>query len=564
VKGPTWRVAVDDSDAELTGSAPPLLATGRALAEAVLRTWRIWVGAALVGAVLAVGAVLVLPRPAEASATLLMVSPNAGDEGAMTTDISLLMTRRVAQEVVTELRLKESPEAVLSTVSATPMSDQILTVTVGGPSEAAAVARARSIVKHYLEFRATQLRTITDGLVTGYDARLKALRAQVDQLTQEYGRISTAARVNQVRLNDVITARTTLSSQITDIQQSIEDASLQTDAAVSSTHVIDEPVAVHHGSRRQVVLFAASGALLGAAMALAAVMFSALTTDRLRRRRDVASALGVPVRVGVGRVLPRSRAHATEEAATAWVARRLRGHPVRWTAQRRRRNLEALALGLQAALGPRFRTAPPVRGAAGGHRPPAPGCRPTTLAIAAVDRADTCAVVVRSLAERLAHSDVRVLLVDLTTSGALAGTDVTGLIEGRVDWWSTPAVFRPDGDPVLAAGPRGTDRRPAPSPDDLGDLGTLWEGADVVLALVELDPGIDLDLLGTWASQVVPVVSAGRATGELLAAIAAFVEESGLDMPFGLLEGADRSDRSSGHPEPILQAPVLPERVQSR
>jgi capsular polysaccharide biosynthesis protein len=562
VKEPTWRVAVDD--AEITGAAPPLLASGRALAEAVLRTWRIWVGAAVVGAMLAVGALLALPHPAAATTTLLMVSPNAGDEGAMTTDISLLMTRSVAEEVVAELHLPDSPESVLSTVSANPMSDQILTVTVGGPTDAAAVARARSLLEHYLAFRTKQLRTISNGLVKGYDARVKALQGQVEELTREYARVSTAARVNQVRLDDVITARTTLSRQITDVQQSIEEASLQTEAAISSTHVIDQPVALRHGSRRQLVLFAVSGALMGAALALGIVMFTSLTTDRLRRRRDVASALGVPVRVGVGPVLPRSRVHAAEAAATGWVARRLRGHPVRWTPQRRRRNLEALAQGLQSALGPRFGSSPRARVAAAGAASATSGCRPMTLGVAVVDRADTCATVVRTLADHLAQGDVRVLLVDLTSSGALAGRDATGLCEGRVDWWSTPAVFRPEGDPVLAVGPRSTDRRPAPSLEELGDLGTLWEGADVVLALVELDPGIDLDLLGTWVSQVVPLVSAGRASAELLAAIAAFVEASGLEMPFALLEGADRSDRSSGRPEPTVREPMLPERVQSR
>jgi capsular polysaccharide biosynthesis protein len=564
VKEPTWRLALDDSDPEFTGAAPPLLATGRALAEAALRTWRIWVGAAVVGAVLAVGALLALPHPAEATTTLLMVSPNANGEAAMTTDISLLKTRAVAEQVVADLHLEDSPESVLSTVSATPMSDQILTVTVGGPTDAAAVARARSLVKGYLAFRAKQLRTISDGVVRGYGAQVKVLQKQAEELTRQYGRISTAARVDQVQLNDVLTARTTLTRQITDLQQSIEEASLQTDAAVSSTHVIDEPVAVGHGSRRQSVLFAVSGAIMGAALALGTIMFTSLTTDKLRRRRDVASALGVPVRVGVGAVLPRSRAHAAEAAGTAWVARRLHGHPVRWTAQRRHRNLEALAEGLQSALGPRFLSLPQARAAAGGAGPASPGCRPTTLGVAVVDRAGMCATVVRALTDRLAQAEVRVLVVDLTSSGALAGREVSGLCEGRVDWWSTPAVYRPEGDPLLVAGPRSTDRRPAPGPGQLGDLGTLWEGADVVLALVELDPGIDLDLLGTWVSRVVPLVSAGRASAELLAAIAGFVEESGLEMPFALLEGADRSDRSSGRPEPTLQEPILPGRVQSR
>jgi capsular polysaccharide biosynthesis protein len=564
VKQPTWRIDIDDADPDLPGAAPPLLATGRALANAILRTWRIWVGAAVVGAVLAVGALLAMPHPTMATTTLLMVSPSTGDEGGMTTDISILMTRALAEQVIADLELQESPDAVLSTVEATPMSDQILTVTVAGPSGPASVARARSLVTHYLAFRAAQLRSISNGLVKAYDTRLAALRVQVEELTREYARISDAPRVDQVRLNDVIEARLTLSRQITGIQQSIEDATLQTDAAITSTHVIDQPVVMTHGLRRQLVLFAGSGALLGAALAVGLILFGALTTDRIRSRRDLANALGAPVRVGVGHVLPRTKAHEAEEAVKAWFARHLGGHPLRWFEQRRRRNLEALALGLQSALGPRFASSVSAGGAAGADGSAARGVGPRTLAVAAVDRADTTAVVVRTLADRLAESDVRVLLVDLSNSGALAGRHTSGLCEGRVDWWTTPGVFRPDGDPVLAAGPRGTDRRPAPAAEEFGDLGTVWENADVVLVLVELEPGLDLDLLGTWASEVVPLVSAGRASRELLMAIAAFVEESGLEIPFALLEGADRSDRTYGQPSPTVDDGATPQRMHAQ
>ena len=66
-----------------------------------------------------------------------------------------------------------------------------------------------------------------------------------------------------------------------------------------------------------------------------------------------------------------------------------------------------------------------------------------------------------------------------------------------------------------------------------------WKDADLVLALVEVDPGFDLDILRTWVSTVVPLVSAGRASGELLSTIAQLVTEAGIDMPFALLEGAD-------------------------
>ena len=148
------------------------------------------------------------------------------------------------------------------------MSNQILTVTAGGPTEGAADARLSSLVDTFLKFRATQLRSVTAGLVEGYRKRLDALRDQVEDLTQEYSRISTTSPLDQGRLNEVVTARSTLTTQITDVQQAIEDATIQTEAAVTSTHVIDDPVAVPLGTRRQLVLFPLSGAVLGGVIAL--------------------------------------------------------------------------------------------------------------------------------------------------------------------------------------------------------------------------------------------------------------------------------------------------------
>lgn len=564
MKEPTWRIDDDDGDPEITGTPRPLFVTGRAAGNALLRTWRTWLGAAIVGALLGVAALFAVPHQASATTTLLMVSPNPGDESAMTTDVSLLMTRKVAERVISELDLEESPETVLSTVTATPASNQILTVTVDGPSEAAAVARARALVDNFLVFRAEQLRSISDGLITGFDNRVSALQEQVDDLTRQYGRISADKPVDQVRLNDVVTARATLGAQIADLQRAIEDASLQTDAAIGATHVIDDPMASPYGSRRQLVLFALSGALLGGAIAVGTILFRALTSDRLRQRREVASALGVPVRVGVGPVPSRRRARRAEVAVTTWIARHLRGHPVRWTEHRRRRNLETLVQGLETALGPRL-TAPAQARGQDRARGPAIGRRPgpTTLGVAAIDRADTAAVVIRALADRLAERDIRVLLVDLSASGALAGRATSGLSRGQDDG-SGPAVFRPEGDPALAPGPRRSGRRPAAPPEELGELGVVWSEVEVVLALLEVDPGIDLDILGTWVARVVPLVSAGRASRELLTTIAALIEEAGPEIPFALLEGADRTDRTLGHPEPVVEEPATPGKVQSR
>ena len=563
MNGPTWRIDDEDGSPEITGTPRPLLVTARALRDALARTWRIWVGSAIIGGVLGVMAVLGLPGSASASTTLLMVHAEPG-ETAMKTDLSLLQTRAVASRVLSDLGLQESPEALLSTVSVTPVNDQVLLLTVSGPDQASAVDRATSLVNHFLEFRAQQMRTIADGLIDGYKTRIADLKTQVDALTREYDRLSSATKLDDVRASDILATRATLGNQITGMQNDVEEASLQTDAAITATHVIDAPRAQSPGLRRQLVLFAVSGALLAGALSVGVILFRALTSDRLRQRREVATALGVPVRVGVGpiptpgflsrragpvlsRVLPRSR-QVTSPTSREMVSPE---KSVRWQ-RRPRRNLEALVQGLEFALPPRFTNGHWPGSNRDGNRRPSNRSAPTTLGLAAVDRADTAAVVLRVAADRMAERGLVVLLVDLSSVGVLANSP--GLSDPADAASVTPRIYRPEGDPALSYGPRRSRRAPERSRDDLGELGTAWAEADVVLVLLEVDPGINLEIVQTWVNRIIPLVTAGRVNGELLSTISGLVTQAGLEMPFALLEGADRSDQTLGQPAPVLAA----------
>jgi capsular polysaccharide biosynthesis protein len=212
----------------------------------------------------------------------------------MKTDLSLLQTRAVASRVLSDLDLQESPEALLSTVTVTPVTDQILSLTVSGPDQASAVARATSLVNHFLEFRATQMRKVSDGLIDG-------LRTESPTSSPRWTHSPVSTTVSPARRSWTTYARATslllratLANQITLRQSDVEEASLQTDAAITATHVIDAPRAQSPGLKRQLVLFAASGALLGGALSVGVILFRALTSDRLRQRREVATALGSP------------------------------------------------------------------------------------------------------------------------------------------------------------------------------------------------------------------------------------------------------------------------------
>lgn len=554
MSGPTWRIPDEEHGFEVTPAPRPLLVTGRAMRDALVRTWPIWVGAALAGALIGVGALFALPHNGSASTSLLMVHPSASDESAMTTDVNLLMTRKVADRVIAELDLQESPEAFLSSVTVEQVNNQILDVTVTAPDDAAALARTKSLVNHFLEFRGEQLRSISDGLIEGYQRRVTELRSQVEDLTREYDRLSPSP-ADQVRASDILATRATLNTQINQSQQAIEEAALETDAAITASHVIDEPVAKAFGSRRQMLLFGASGAILLSSLVIGTVLLRTVTSDRLRYRRDVASALNVPVRVGVGPVPSPGPLGRTWAALTARIAKTLRGHPVRWTERRRRRNLEALVQGLETALPPRLTDPAPRRG--DGRQPPGRKSAPTTLGVAAIDRADTTAVVVLTLGERLAARGVRALLVDLSWSGALVEARAT--VRRSEEDAGRVQVHRPDGDPRLVLGPRRTGRRPGSDLDGLGELGAAWAESEVVLVLLEVDPGIDLDILRTWVNRIVPVVSAGRASRELLATVAGLIAQAGLEMPFALVEGTDRSDQTLGQPAPVVGERTEPE-----
>lgn len=551
MNGPTWRIDDDDGSPEITGAPAPLLVTVRGLLDALARTRRTWVTATVIGGLLGVAAFLAMPHPASASATLLMVHPEAS-ESAMTTDVNLLETRSVGALVRADLGLAESPEAFMATVTVNPVNQEILSLTVGGPDEAAAVDRATSLVDNFLQFRAQKLRLISQGLVKGYQERITELESQNDALTTEYRQLAAQGKDKEGRANEILTERSSVGTQIGIAQQGIEEATLKTEAAITATQVLDAPKASAFGSRKRLVLSAATGAILLGALSIGIILIRSLTSDRLRRRREVAGALGVPVRVGVGPVASRGLLDRMEAFVSSRVvgfllghprvAGLLRRHPVS-REQRYQRNFEALLQGLESALAPRFRSTGPNRGISG-HPSANRRSGPMTLGLAAIDRTQTAASILRAAGGRVAHRGVAVLLVDLTAIGALSAAP--GLAEPETP--GTPPIYRPDGDPTLTTGPRRFGRRSATHPEELSPLEVAWKDADLVLALVEVDPGFDLNILRTWVAAVVPLVSAGRASGELLSTIAQLVTAAGIDMPFALLEGGDLRDRSLGHP----------------
>jgi hypothetical protein len=173
------------------------------------------------------------------------------------------------------------------------------------------------------------------------------------------------------------------------------------------------------------------------------------------------------------------------------------------------------------------------------------------VALVAIGNVHAAADVVGAAAARLRESGATVFVVDLTKGGVLAhrsaaeaGTPAAGGGAGHAS-----GVLRPTGIPELATGPRGG--TPLALVDLEGDTWrSEWESADAVLALLEVDPGIDVDHLATWVDRVVPLVTAGGCTAELLSTTGDLVREAGLGLPFAMMVGCDATDESLGMVRP--------------
>lgn len=550
----SWHIEEEDREGELTGPPRALLGTWHYLRNSLRREWRTWMGMAAVGAILGFAAVYLLPASSTGTVTVLMSHPaNLDGPSAMATDLSLLNTREVAAKTVSQLGLKLTPEAFQATVAAEALTTEILTITVSAPDDRSAVARANALTQQYLDFRAAQLRSMASGTISGYQKRIAAMQQQVTALNTEYAQVSEQGAAGQNRASEILTQRSELNSQITDMQQAVEDAALAPDAAISSTHVIDPARALRRSGKKTIVLDVGSGLIAGTALGVGFVLFRALTSDRLRRRRDVALALGTPVRFSVASQRGRERRPG-----------RLGGRRARkgWHG----RDLEALVHGLESAV-----MRPSTVAATGGAPTSNPTATPTTtatsgprqsVALAAIGNAGVAATVVGALATHLRRLGLSVFLVDLSPSAALVAhmsstrrrrrllfrkrSRAEGMAHGGAD----SAVFRPSVGPGLARGPREAAAGTLVDlPSDDAWLGS-WYAADVVLALAEVDPGLDAENLRSWVSQVVPLVTAGQSSPELLQTTAELVRAAALPMPFAMMVGCDDTDESLGLVDP--------------
>jgi capsular polysaccharide biosynthesis protein len=508
-------VVADDLDPDLLVAPADRLVSLQYVLAALRRKRRLLAALAVAGLLLGSVASLALSKPRTATTVLLLQFPDGADPSrAINTDVSLLQTRAVADAALKSLRLATPVTKFQSSYRSAVLSDSVLRITVKGPDASEAVRRSNAVSQAFLRFRKAvyerQLSVVAGVLTDREDALSKQLAQVNDQIaTFDPNEVANSSNLtSDTPLGELLTQRSSLTSDIAELQTAIQDRTIATTTVANGSRVIDPGSPVPLNARKALVINAASGVVAALALGAGGVVLIAVVTTRLRRRADIAAALQAPVLLSVGPVTPPAWLRfvpAWIPAVPSWVP----PAPSWKGLEHRAEDLKLVVRHLQSLM------------TSASTHPPA-------LVVVSVDNVDVAAVTVWSLASRLADQDQHVIVVNETGRALpeIATAPTTTAVE-------PPAAG--DTEPLTAA----------PSSEPARDSDSDSE-SDVVVVVAALNPAKGAEHLREWASDAVVLVTAGRSTATTLESNATMIRAAGLHLRSVVLIGSDPDDDSLG------------------
>lgn len=501
----------EPSAAEATGGLVSL----KFLTAALRRRARFWCTTAAVGLVLGCGFYALSPPKYQASTSLwLTPGPYENINTAMNNDLAMASTRTVAALAVQHLGVRQDPGSFLGTYKVTPITERLIVITSSAGSSSQAIARAKAVGAAFLKFRSEEIQTQQALVQAGFNQQVKQAEQRLSSIKSQVSRLPAQSRTpaQQARLSSLQDQAT---NTLADARQGADNNQIAngaaTEAAIKGSYTLDPPTPLAHSRFKPLVLDAAVGLVVGLLLGVVIVVIQALVSDRLRRRDDVALALGAPVRLSVG----------TVRAKRWW--------PIRRGSVTREAELQRIVAYLR-------------------HAVPGSSRGPASLAVVPVDDVQIPASSIASLAVSCAREGKQVVVADLCSDAPAA--KLLGATDPGIH-----AVSAQDASLIVAV----------PERDDLAPLGPLRRGlisthrsdfteavadacasADLLLTLATVDPTLGGEHLATWATEAVVVVTAGRSSWDKIHGVAELIRLSGTRLVSAVLLGADKTDESVG------------------
>jgi capsular polysaccharide biosynthesis protein len=486
----------------------------RFIMAALRRGIWIWSVTGAVGLVIGLG--LYVTHPSYQASTSVVLVPNPAElpTDAILTDIALAQSQAVAGRAMHQLGLQDSVSGFLGSYKVTAVTDRVLQITLSAPSSSDAVARARAVAAAFLQFRAQQAETQLQQQLTALRQQVTQAKQQIATMTKQISELealppSPAKRTKLTALRDQLSQA---QAEFPSVEQTVtaNEVSLKssTNQLVRSSQVLDPATPDSPKMVRHVLTYVGGGLIGGLVIGMVLVIIRALLSGELRRRDDVAHALGAPVHVSVGKVNRGRRGSAAPA-------------------------LEDLEPDLKRVVTHLERQ---VRPSSGGL---------ATLALVPVDDPQVAALSLVSLALSFAEKGLRVVLADLvegSPAARLLGVSEPGVQLVQMDDIYL-AVTVPERGDAVPLGPLDRKRRRDHASEQLN---SACSSANLLLTLTALDPSLGGEHLSTWATGAVVMVTAGQSSWAKIHGVGEMVRLAGTTLMSGVLVGADKADESLG------------------
>ena len=339
---------------------------------------RAWLGCAVVVAGMALTATVFVmaPPPHQASTSILITNdPNADAIVQMQGNVTLAESAKVAAGAVKYLRLHERPSAFMHTYTVASATDRLLVFTTNASSDAEAVREAHALAVVFLRFRAVVLKTQQRLSIRALASEIALKREALVFLEGEYCQV-----VSSDSRQDLGRELTRQSEALGALVYNQINYPVVTLSMIEGTKILDAAAPIPPSRKHLAAIYGAAGLFASLAAGLGVVIVGAVTSNRLRRRDDIARTLGTPVRLSVGKI------------PTRW---RLLRPPVLNGGSMHQRRIVAHLRGAVADGG-------------------------AALAVVSVDNASAVASSIASLAVSCAQEGRRVVLADLSAGAPAA------------------------------------------------------------------------------------------------------------------------------------------------
>lgn len=483
------------------------------IVAALKRRARLWCLTGALGLLIGCGLYVALPPSYKATATLLMNNgPNGDPLGAMEADAALAVSNAAAQNTVQKLGLQQSPTSFSAASTATVVNDDILTISVNAPSSSEAVQRTNALAAIFLQLKASIVQKQLQELAVQLNQEVSQAQATVNSVTTQINQVSPA---DTTRLNGLKTQLTNANGTLTQVKLyavgTLASTQSSTNEMIKDSEVLDAAAPQKQSRLKSALLYVGGGLIVGLALGVGFVAVSEIVSDRLRRRVDVADALGAAVGLSVGSL----------KAARGPLGSR---------------NTAARDADMNRVIGYLRRAVSTS------------SSRPARLAVVAVDNAEIVAPLLITLAKAYAENGWRVVVADMSgsaTMGKLLGVTRPGVHELGAHGAQFTVVV-PNSFDFAPLGPFGDGASRAERTEANEMLFNACRQADLVLSLAVLDPAVGAEHLATWAATVVAVVTAGHSTAVRLRAVGEMIRVTGVRFTSAVLIDADKSDESLG------------------